>query len=119
MDRCSAGRTVGDQLLPRGIYAASSAQRTDSAKSRRTLQSVVPLRGGDTDGGRRHAQTSWSGDRILRDPAHVEPEPLVSPSHPLCGSIRRLGAGSHTLDTWLCHILLASGGASASLSRKV
>src|SRR5437016_12121054 len=102
----STARTVGDPLLSRRIYAAPPTQRTDPAKPRRTLQPVVPLRGGDAYGGGRQSQTSWRRDRILRDPPHVEPESLVSSSPPLSRSIWRLGARSHTLDTWLCHILL-------------
>src|SRR5436853_2932846 len=119
MDRCSTARTVGDPLLSRRIYAAPPTQRTDPAKPRRTLQPVVPLRGGDAYGGGRQSQTSWRRDRILRDHAHVEPESLVSSSPPLCRSIWRTGARSHTLDTWLCHILLTPGGASAGFPRKV
>src|SRR5947208_13469322 len=119
MDRCSARRTVGDQLLSRRIYAAPPTQRTDPAKPRRTLQPVVPLRCGDAYGGGRQSQTSRRRDRILRDPAYLEPESLVSSSHPLCRSIWRLGARPHTLDTWLCHILLTPGGASAGFPRKV
>src|SRR5438128_6888907 len=65
MDRCSTARTVGDPLLSRRIYAAPPTQRTDPAKPRRTLQPVVPLRGGDAYGGGRQSQTSWRRDRIL------------------------------------------------------
>ena len=110
MDRCSTARTVGDPLLSRRIYAVPPTQRTDPAKPRRTLQPVVPLRCGDAYGGGRQSQTSRRRDRILRDPAYLEPESLVSSSHPLCRSIWRLGARPHTLDTWLCHILLTPGG---------
>src|SRR5215467_6480 len=119
MDRGSAKGAFGDQLLSRRVHAAASTQRADPAKSRGTLQPVISLGGRNADRGRRQSQTSWSRDRILRDPTLLGPESDASPSHPLCRSIRRVGSRPHALDTWLRHILLTCGGASSGLPWKV
>ena len=68
------------QLHSRRVHAAASTQRADPAKSRGTLQPVVSLGGRNADGGRRQSQTSWSRDRILRDPTLLGPESDAEPS---------------------------------------
>src|SRR6516162_2328782 len=119
MDRGSPKGAFGDQLLSRRVHAAASTQRTDSAKSRGTLQPVISLGGRNADGGRRQSQTSWSRDRIFRDPTHLGPESDSSLSPALCRSIRRVGSWPHALDTWLRHILPTCGGTASGLPWKV
>src|SRR6516225_10632344 len=88
---CPGRRASAHKIRTCGLHSATGTGATCLAEQEGDLQPAVPLKRGDTAGGRPRSSPSRSGDRLFQRTAQLGSALAVSPACPLCAGCRRAG----------------------------